>query len=102
MRTYSILLTIALLIPIIGNMLFAFEFYYLNSHREFGHVDNVFILRSYATPLVGDFVFIAVALVLNFKRKYYENCIMCITIVSTYIMFLILNYGINFLFNWLR
>lgn len=100
MRTYSILLTLALLIPIVGNALFALQFYYINNHREFGHVGNEFILRSYAPPIVGDLIFIIVALILNFKQKYYENCIMCITVVLSYIMFIILNYGFNFLFTW--
>jgi hypothetical protein len=102
MRTTSILLTIALLIPVIGNLLFAFQFYFMNSHRMFGKVDNAFILKSYAAPLVGHFIFIALAMILNIKQKYYENIIMCATIVGSYILFVLLNFGSNFLFNWLR
>ncbi|HTK19768.1 MAG TPA: hypothetical protein VL442_09660 [Mucilaginibacter sp.] len=102
MRNYSIVATIALLIPITCNLFYALQFYYLNNHREFGHVESTFVLRSYAAPLIGNIIFVIVALILNVKRKYYENCIMCITVVAGYIMFIILNYGVNFFFQWLK
>lgn len=102
MRTTSILLTISLLIPVIGNVFFALQYYFINSHRTFGQVSNSFVLRSYAAPLIGDFIFIVIALVLNVRRKYYENSIMCTTRVGAYILFMLLNFGSNFLFTWLK
>jgi len=102
MRTTSILLTIALLIPVIGNLFFAFQYYLLSSHRMLGQPGSTFMFRSYAAPLLGDFIFIVLALILNVKQKYYENSIMCATRVGAYILFMILNFASNFLFNWLK
>jgi len=65
----------------------------------FGHFSSALMLRSYAAPLVGDFIFIVIALVLNFKQKYYENSIMCATRVGAYILFIMLNFASNFLLH---
>ena len=70
--------------------------------RIFTHGHDLFFLRGFGIGLLYDIVVLIVSIVLNLKRKYYENCIICGTVVFGYILFQILNYGSIFLFQWLK
>jgi uncharacterized membrane protein (DUF106 family) len=102
MKTASIVLTVALLIPISGNLLSAYQLYIVNSHRELFHTDPIFIIRSYAPALTFNLFALIVAVILNIKQKYLTNTVMCATLTGGYIFQIILQYGFFILFTWLK
>jgi hypothetical protein len=102
MRTASIVLAFALLIPILGNLLSAYQYYVFNSHNQFIHQDNWFIIRSNAPGFIYLLIVVVVAIVLNTQKKYLINTVMCITVIGGYIIHTALFLSINFLFSWLK
>jgi len=102
MKTPSIILTIALLIPVGGNILTAFSYYMMRSHSEFTQFDKSILIRSYAPALIFDFIVILTAIILNANRKYLINTVMCATVVGGFILHTVLFYTISALSTWLK
>jgi len=101
MKKLSIVLTVLLILPI-GYIVF--HIYEMRlSLSKFGspHFTNVSTWRSLSYLLV-DVFFIIIASILNFKKRYLENSIMCGTLLVSFILTLIITFTTSFLINWLK
>jgi|SRR6185312_15656100 len=102
MKTTSIILTIALLLPITGEILRAYQTYLFDNHLPFTMMNKATIVRMYAPSLIFNSFALILAIVLTIKKKYLINTVMCATLVSGYIISLALFWGINMVFTWLK
>ena len=100
MRTASIIFTLLLVIPFGWTIFSAISTYYVKV--PFGPSRDLFILRGFAIGILYDLMVLVIAIILNVKKKYYENCIICGTVVFGFILFEVLNYASIFLFQWLK
>jgi len=102
MKTVSLILTIALILPMLGTLSSTYQMYIFQNRGQFGHVvNNEFILRL-LSPIITNLIFLCIAFFLNIKRKYLENCIMCGTLLLSFVMYLVMSFGINVISQWLR
>ena len=100
MKTVSIALTLSLIIPI-GSALFRVYSYKYLEVNMFSHPSNYIVWTMFSYILI-DIFFILLAIYLNSKQKYYENSIMCGTLLASFILSLIINSANSFVYIWLK
>jgi len=103
MKNLSVILTLLLIAPIGYTLFSVFEIYHVQSifMRGYGGIMRIMLLRI-LSPVLIDLGFIGIAVFLNVKMKYYENSIMCGTILLGFLVTVILNFGSLILFQWLK
>jgi len=101
MKTTSIVFTVLLIIPLGGIFLSALSALAVRHPFESAE-GRRFLLWSFASAAIVYFIFLIIALVLNIIRRYYENSIMCATLILGYILELVMHFGTSFLLQWSR
>lgn len=101
MKNLSLILTVFLILPIGYTLFSVYEMRLMESKSIFSHPDNFMTAQMLSYKLI-DIFFIIVAVVLNAKQKYRENSIMCGTLLVSFLISVIINWGSSLLYNWFR
>jgi hypothetical protein len=101
MRNLSILLTVLLILPMVSIVFSAYNTYSFDNIVTH-HMVNGFFLWQMLSPLIIDFIFLVIAIYLNFKRKFFENSIMCGTLVFSFILFFTMNICSSVVYHWIH
>lgn len=90
-----------LVLPVISISFSAFQVYSFQNGLMHNNYSLGFVLQV-ASQGLSYIIFLGIALYLNVKRKYYENSIMCGTLLLAFVLSLIIHYGSMFASLWLK
>src|ERR1700744_5597255 len=97
MRNFSIILTVALIVPV---CVISFSAYSMARLDAYG--STRILIYQLLSPIIIYAMVAIVACILNSQRKYQENCIMCGTVLSLFLISTIINVGFGLVSQWLR
>ena len=101
MKILSIFLTVMLILPIGYTLFSVYEMRLTQSMLTSSHLTNI-VTWQMLSHIVVDLVFMVIALILNLKKKYLENSIMCGTVLVSFILNVTVNFATVFLLHWLK
>lgn len=101
MKTLSLILTILLILPVGYQLFSAYEAQLMRTRFDPSHGIDSFTWQMLSYILI-DITAIIVAVVLNAKEKYLVNSVMCATLLTTFLLSVIITFVDKFLLLWLK
>jgi DNA-binding transcriptional regulator of glucitol operon len=101
MKTLSYILTCLLILPVVAMLLAAWQYVHFQSLLPGMQTNKLFVYEM-LSPIIIEVIFAIIAIYLNIKNKYLENSVMCGTLLVSFILSILLRYGVSFLFLWLK
>jgi hypothetical protein len=98
MKALSYILTCLLVLPILYVLFYTWQYIHFNSLLPGMRTDKR-MLYEMLSPIIIEVLFIIVAIVLNIKRKFRENSIMCGTLLVSFTLSILLHFSLFFLYT---